>query len=181
MKRFNTIGVVAALMLFVACSGGNGNSEKERAEQTSDNHAAKFALEFAVRDLSGRELRSEELAGNVVVVDFWATWCQPCLREIPEYNKLYEKYRDRNVRMLGITLDSGDATEVEPYVEKYKIAYPIFMGNDEIVSVFGGIQFYPTTFVLDQKGNVVKKYIGGKPGKIHEIDQIIEDLLNAQG
>ncbi len=156
---------------------GNRGPAPAAETKTAEESDGAYPLDFALKGLDGTVLTSSELRGSGVVVDFWATWCQPCLQEVPEYNRLYRKYRDRNFRFLAIALDSGDADDIRPFVSKYGIEYPIYLGTPEIPELFGGIQFYPTTFVLDQHGSVQKKYIGARPGKVADIERILEALL----
>src|SRR6185436_16930182 len=83
------------------------------------------APEFQLRNVSGGEpLRSTDFKGKVVVVDFWATWCVPCKAEIPEFNKIRAKYKDRGVEFLGVTFDASQIDAVQPYVKDLEIQYP---------------------------------------------------------
>lgn len=166
MKRllFSLIGLL--ILILVSCNSENNKHGDTRPTPT-----------FSLQTLDGETFHSQALDGNVAVVDFWATWCKPCVDEIPEYNSLYEKYRGQNFKFISITLDSGSAQEIAPYVSRYAIRYPVYVGNHEAASAFGGIQGYPTTFILDQNGNIQKKYLGNRPGKIEEIEEIVSQLL----
>ncbi|MBO0723573.1 MAG: TlpA family protein disulfide reductase, partial [Blastocatellia bacterium] len=82
------------------------------------------APDFTLSDLTGRQINSPDLKGSVVVPDFWATWCGPCLAEIPTFNRLHEKYAGRGVMVVGIAVQSGWAGDIKPYHDRYKIAYP---------------------------------------------------------
>jgi thiol-disulfide isomerase/thioredoxin len=119
----------------------------------------------------------EQWRGQVVVLDFWATWCRPCIEEIPEYNRLQAKYADQSFKIVGLAMASGSAADIEPYLSKYDIRYQVALGTQELAASFGGIQFFPTTFVLDKDMNVVKKYVGGGKDKIAELERLIPELL----
>ncbi len=125
--------------------------------------------------LDGGSVTLNDFAGKVLIVDFWATWCPPCKMEIPGYIRLYNKYRDKGFEIIGITLQSGTAKDVKEFVEKNGINYPIVMGNNAIVEAFGGITGFPTTFILDRKGRIIRKYVGFRPESVFEED--IKPLL----
>lgn len=171
-RKFIVLGIGLALSIAVSCGRSNHDGDDGR------NHVGDKVPRFALQALDGTEIGSKELAGNVTVVDFWATWCQPCIKEIPEYNALYQKFREEKFRMVGITLDSGDAESIKPFVTQLNIEYPIYLGDELVKSEFGGIQVYPTTFILDQEGKIQRKYLGSRPGKVEEIAKIVAELLD---
>lgn len=137
------------------------------------------APEFSLASLAGGTIDSEDLKGKVVVVDFWATWCQPCIREIPNYNALHAEHSDSDVVMLGITLESGAFANVEPFIPRLDIEYPVVMGDEDVVTGFGGYPGFPTTFVVSPDWQIYKKYIGNLPGKVELIEQDIRDLSSS--
>jgi thiol-disulfide isomerase/thioredoxin len=110
-------------------------------------------------------------------VDFWATWCSPCIAEIPAWNELYRRYQEKGFVVLGVTIRSGWASDIKPDVEKLKIAYPVVVGNDKVEKGFGGIWGFPTTFLVNRKGQIYKKYIGMDPKKQAGIEVDIQKLL----
>ena len=146
------------------------------ASQSDKKHEApQLAAEFKLSDLDGRQISSEDLKGSVVVLDFWATWCGPCLAEMPAFNSLHGKYAGRGVKVVGIAVQSGWAQDIKPYRDQYKIAYPILVGDDEVVEKYGVIGF-PTTYILDKDLKVHRKFTGKLPGK-EELEREIESLL----
>ena len=114
---------------------------------------------FTVTDLDGRTLSSADWKGKVVLVNFWATWCPPCLAEIPDLIALQNKYRDRLV-VVGISEDEISPEMVKRFATEKKINYPIAMTSPELQTRFTGITALPTTFVLDPDGQIAYKRVG---------------------
>ena len=120
-------------------------------------------------------LNSEELEGKVVVVDFWATWCQPCVKEIPDLNALHNEQDPDKFAMIGITIESGAYEDIKAQLERFGIEYPVIMGDEAVVNGFGGIIGFPTKFVVGPDWTIYKKYMGGD--KKEQIEQDINELL----
>jgi thiol-disulfide isomerase/thioredoxin len=134
---------------------------------------------FDLASLRGGRLNSEDLQGKVLVVDFWATWCQPCIQEIPNYNTLNAEQDSDKFVMVGVTVESGSFEDVEPYLEELGIEYPLVMGDDDVVAGFGGLIGFPTTFVVSPDWKIYKKYLGMQPDKKEKIEQDILELTGA--
>jgi thiol-disulfide isomerase/thioredoxin len=117
--------------------------------------------EFSVKDLQGQEISSADLHGKVVLVDFWATWCQPCKKEMPGYQKLLDLYGSRGFAVIGFKFDTMTDTE-EParFARKIGVRYPLAVAPDELKQKFGGIEGLPTTMLYDRQGTLRKKVIG---------------------
>ncbi|MGH9698759.1 MAG: TlpA disulfide reductase family protein [Candidatus Acidiferrales bacterium] len=121
------------------------------------------------KDLDGKDVSLASLKGKVVVVNFWATWCEPCQVEIPEMIEFQQKYADKGFTLLGVAMDDEGKSVVAPFVQKTQfdvdgkkmtMNYPIVLGNDDLASKFGGIIGLPTTVVISRDGKVVKRFIG---------------------
>jgi thiol-disulfide isomerase/thioredoxin len=115
---------------------------------------------WELKGLDGAVVRSDDFAGKVVVLDFWATWCPPCRKEIPGFIALQKQYGDRGLAVIGVSLDEGGPDAVRGFVAKAGVNYAIVMGNEKIVRDFGGIEGIPTTFIIDREGRVVGKHVG---------------------
>jgi len=128
----------------------------------------------------GSEMSFEEFAGDILIIDFWATWCAPCITEIPHYNELDNDYRDAGVNLIGLTVESGTAEEIFEWMaadETHNITYPLVMSNDELMNVFGPVFGFPTTLLIDAEGNVVKRWIGASVDKSDQIRVLLDKLL----
>lgn len=132
---------------------------------------------FAAESLDGKNFSSTELQGKVALIDFWATWCRPCIREIPFYNQLQQRYGTQGLIVLGVTVQSGWPTDIRPKVREYEIQYKVLIGNDEIEKVLGRIWGFPTTFLVTRDGLIHKKFVGQHPGKQTEMESEIKSLL----
>ena len=118
------------------------------------------APDFALRDLDGKTVRLSDFDGNVRIVDFWATWCPPCRKEIPLFQSLHETYGDQGLTVIGVSLDKNGVEAVKPFAEQMKMTYTSVIGNPQVGQAYGGIQYIPTTFVIDKRGRIYQKYVG---------------------
>ncbi len=117
--------------------------------------------DFSVKDLQGREISSADLRGKVVLIDFWATWCQPCKKEMPGYQKLLDRYGSKGFAVIGFKFDTMTDTE-DPvlFARNIGVHYPLAVASDELKQRFGGIEGLPTTMLYDRQGILRKKIIG---------------------
>lgn len=117
--------------------------------------------DFSVTDLQGHPLSSSDLRGKVVLVDFWATWCQPCKKEMPGYQKLVDRYGPRGFVAIGFKFDTMmDMEDPVHFAKKIGVHYPLAVATDEIKHKFGGIEGLPTTMLYDRQGILRTKVIG---------------------
>jgi thiol-disulfide isomerase/thioredoxin len=96
----------------------------------------------------------------VVLVNFWATWCGPCRAEMPGFDEVYKKYRSKGFEIVGISLDRGGWRDVTPFLKKLPVSYPVVIGNGDLVEAYGNFDAIPTSFLVDAKGNIIKRHIG---------------------
>jgi cytochrome c biogenesis protein CcmG, thiol:disulfide interchange protein DsbE len=152
-------------------SGGNNSAAVQPSGPAPD---------FDLENIAGGKLKSADLKGKVAVVDFWATWCEPCLSEIPKYNKMADEYKGKDVQIVGITVESPHE-DIKPKVKETGMKYTVLVGNDAVVEGFGGIIGWPTTFVVTKDWKIYRKYMGALPDKEARIKKDIEKLLAADG
>jgi peroxiredoxin len=118
------------------------------------------APSFRFTALDGRQIDSDDLRGQVVVLNFWATWCGPCRLEMPSLQSIHEDRADDGVVVLGLSTDGGNTTAVRDFLSEHFISYPVGMADADHQQSFGGINMIPTTFLIDKKG-VIRHTITG--------------------
>ena len=120
------------------------------------------APDFTLPALGGGEVSLSALKGKVVVVNFWATWCPPCINEMPVLNDLYVAYRDQGVEVLGLSLDEEGLPITKPFVEKLEVTYPIVEADRKTYQAYGNVLTIPHTFVIDREGTVSKRFVNNQ-------------------
>ena len=130
--------------------------------QTVVNNTGKVqaAPAWELKDLEGKAVKLSDFKGKVVLLNFWATWCPPCRKEIPALIALQNQYKDQGLVVVGISLDQGGASTVKPFATRMKINYPLVIGDEKTAAAYGGIQAIPTTFYIDREGNVAGQHQG---------------------
>jgi len=142
---------------------------------SSDAVVANQAPEFSLQDMDGEWVRLSNFRGKVVLVTFWASWSPESNRQVRDLSSLHSKYADKGVVFIGISVDEGGAERIRPYVEKNNFRFPIVIAKTSTKIDYGGIGKLPSTFVIDQKGNIYKEYFGYKNRQVLELD--IKGLL----
>jgi len=157
-------------------AGGRGAPKTSAKPPEAKPPDFKKAPSFRLRDLQGKEVVLEDYAGKVILVDFWASWCPPCIEEAPHLIKLYRQYRDKGFVILGIAVvDSPRA--VKGFVQEMGVDYPILFGDESILESYKGVYFLPTAFLIDRSGFIRERLVGYKGEGT--LEQKILSLLDA--
>jgi thiol-disulfide isomerase/thioredoxin len=118
--------------------------------------AAQAGKSFVLIDLNGDSYRLDDYRGKWVVVNYWATWCPPCLEEVPDLVNLYDSRKDRDLMVFGVVFEYKNLGEVEKFADDMLMSYPIVLGNERIVSEIGSAAVLPTTYIYNPQGRLVK-------------------------
>jgi cytochrome c biogenesis protein CcmG/thiol:disulfide interchange protein DsbE len=163
--------LLAAALGAPACSPAGDGGEVQGGAVGAAEPAGDAAPDFALPDLEGRTVRLSELRGKAVVIDFWATWCPPCLFQVPELNTFWKKHRDAgDVAVIGVAVDTEGAEVVAPWVAEQKVEYPILLGDEGLARRFGA-QGFPTLALVRPDGTLDSLHVG-----LVEVAQL-EELL----
>ena len=128
-------------------------------------------FDFNLPDLDGKVHSMKEFRGQVLVVNFWATWCPPCSEEVSKLNDIFDRYKNKGVQVIGIALDKDSLELVAPFVERNKIAYPILVGNQQVLANLKNFKGVPTTILFDQERKIHKRFDGS-----FDLEQLEESL-----
>jgi thiol-disulfide isomerase/thioredoxin len=117
--------------------------------------------EFSIKDFQGRQVSSQELRGKVVLVDFWATWCEPCKREMPGYQQLLDRYGPKGFVVIGFKFDTmKDVEDPVRFAKRLGVHYSLAVATEDVRQKFGGIEGLPTTMIYNRQGVLREKIIG---------------------
>ncbi len=181
LKRNWTVIVVAAALLAAAFGPRVSTDGKVAASPAAALAAEPQTFNFSAPDLDGKQVNIKQWLGHPIVVDFWATWCAPCRRQVPELEGLYEKYKkSKGLIVIGVSCDSiqGEGRgAVGPFVEEFGVTYPIVMASEGLVDALG-VEAIPTTYFVNAKGQIVSRIVGA--GRRGEITDNVMALLSAK-
>ncbi len=166
--------LVLVLALFGCTKGPSANSSTDRLQGPIAVKGP--APDFELENIAGGKTKAADLKGKVLVVDFWATWCEPCIAEIPRFNQMADEYKGKDVEVVGIAVESAH-DDIKPKVQETGMKYTVLVGNEKVVDGFGGLIGFPTTFVVTKDWKIYKKYMGALPDKDKRIKKDIEKLL----
>jgi peroxiredoxin len=118
---------------------------------------------FEVKDTAGKTHRLADYKGKWVLVNFWATWCPPCLEEIPDFAALYQAHKKRDLMVIGIAVDYQDPQSVKRFAEDLLMTYPLVLGDQRVAAQFGTVSVLPVSFLYDPHGKLQLKRVGPLP------------------
>jgi thiol-disulfide isomerase/thioredoxin len=188
MKKVLLIIVTVIFLIGVTWKLDKATRVRAKSPSTRDvpveTVAATLAPDVTFKDLDGKDVPLSSFKGKVVLINFWATWCDPCYIEIPWLIEMQQKYGAKGFTVLGVSMDEEGKAAVAPFLakerfnvngQKLPMNYPIVLGNDDVATKFGGLLGYPTSFLITKDGKEIKKIQGLIP--YEEITKAIESQL----
>ena len=167
---FRATGIIVVLFLYCINCFAQDNSE------------AILAVDFTARDINGKKVQLKKLlADGPVLLDFWALWCVPCLKEMPELKKLAKKYKEQGLTIVAINEDSpSDHSKIKPYVKQKRFNFLVVLDEDKDIWDQFNVNALPTTILIDQSGTVLYYHTGYKPGDENELIGKLDKLFSLE-
>jgi thiol-disulfide isomerase/thioredoxin len=175
MARFRTIlllTLIAGVSISITACGGSPESsslddaDPAGTELTAESYPYTHSEmnervpAFDYIDMLGNKMSNEEISGKVTLINFWATWCGPCIVEIPDFVVLYDEWQDRPFEIVGVSMDDDGYDLVRPFAEDLAMNYPVVIDDGTLAEQFGGVYGLPTTFLVDENGTITDRFIG---------------------
>ena len=177
MRLFTVVtAAILAGCLFSGCSSSPATVKAASVKPDGQRHDAP---DFALKDAEGKTVHLSEYRGKVVLLDFWATWCDPCRLEIPWFIDLQRKNKDKGFEVLGVSMDEEGWQVVKPFMKDIGMNYRVLIGDDQTTEMYGGVDALPTTFLIDRQGKIAAVHVGLASRKDFQDD--VEQLLRAPG
>lgn len=157
-------------------SGKNASSVIASVLKPQDDGPANGAPapDFTLKTLDGKDVTLSSLKGKAVMVNFWATWCEPCKIEMPWLVELQDKYRKDGFEIVGVAMDDSGQKEIAEFVRKMKVNYTVVIGSEKVADLYGGLDGLPTNFFLDRNGKVIDSFKGLRSESV-----IVDDIKKA--
>lgn len=175
MKKIAWIvtGILITALLFGACAPA-----VQPAEEPSEGDKKIGELSFSFTTLTGGTLDESVFADNkLIMVNYWATWCGPCVSEIPDLVKISGEFADKGLAIIGVSVDSGDAEGVKQFVKDQKITYPVIFVDGVFLQLIQGYEYIPTTLFFDSSGRQIGDAVVGSNSYDDWVDEITQRLL----
>lgn len=151
------ICLLSLLAVMIACSQQPIAAGESSVKPAGDRNEAP---DFTLTDSDGQAVTLSEYRGQVVLLNFWATWCPPCKIEIPWFTEFERQYKDQGFSVLGVSLDEGGWEDVRNYIERAELNYRVVMGTEEVAMLYGGVEALPQTFLIDREGRIGTVHVG---------------------
>ena len=176
------VGLALAMTALAAVSMRStrvGTPDENAAARPGAGCPAKPApakLDFTLKDMYGRDVKLSDYRGKVVLLNFWATWCPPCLEEIPAFVDLQAKYKKQGLEIIGVSV--SDAREqLPPFAQQHKINYPLLVGqdHDDLMEAYGAVAAIPVSIIIGRNGVICDRHMGIVD--LEEVEREIKALL----
>jgi peroxiredoxin len=171
MSQFQTV------LLFLLATGMGLSMPPANSGELKALRGTLVAGDFAARDLRGEPVRFGELRGKVVLLNFWATWCPPCRKEMPAMEQLHQGYKDRGLVVIALSQDQASSREVQSFVEALKLSFPVWHDRDGLVGRQYSIPGVPTSYLIGADSRIAYRALGEYDWSGPEARRAVEQLL----
>lgn len=177
MKRDPVIILVVAMVVSLMLVFGFNMARRAPRGPSAAGMPANngMAPDFTLQSLDGHNIRLSDYRGKAVVLNFWATWCEPCKIEMPWFVELQKQYAADGLQFVGVAMDDANPKDIAEFAKNMGVNYPILIGKETVGDQYGGIPFMPETFYIGRDGKIVDKILGLK-GR-GEIEDDIKKIL----
>jgi peroxiredoxin len=179
VKRDPVVLIVIAMVISIMLVFGIQKARHSSHTQGSAKLQGQPAPDFQLASLDGKNLKLSDYKGKAILLNFWATWCEPCKIEMPWFVELQKKYGPQGLQVLGIAMDDASTKEIADFAQKMGVNYPIVIGKEEVGTQYGGVQFLPSTFYIDRDGKIIDHVFGLVSRS--EIETSIQKALGQSG
>ena len=176
MRRDPVVIIIVAMVVSLMLVLGIKLSRHAPEEKASSKMQGQPAPDFALKSLDGKTVHLSDFRGKAVLLNFWATWCEPCKIEMPWFVDLQKQYAPEGLQIVGVAMDDAAEKDIADFAHKMGVNYPVLIGKEEVGTAYGGLPFLPTTFYIDRDGKVVDKVFGLK-GRA-EIEDLVKKIVN---
>jgi peroxiredoxin len=176
MRALYTLALAAALPL--ACGGGESANTPGGALPTSSGNAQ----DFTAQDVNGKTVHlSDHLGKDVVLINFWGTFCEPCLAEFPHLNRIYNTHKSKGFVVLAVSMDGPDTiASVPAFAARNSLSFPVLLDEDShVAAIYNPKKSAPLSVVIDRSGRIVRTHEGYNPGDEVELEKTIAELVGA--
>ena len=173
--------IIAAALLSIVLTAAFGLIDERRLALLTGAELPGYPAAGVVDlvGLDGERWPLDTLRGDIVILEFWATWCGPCITEIDDYNELTADYEGKGVKLIAVTMQSGSVDEIATFARRHGITYPVAVGDSAVWETFGPMWGFPTTLLIDRDWRVRRTWEGAGGGKIRQLRAALDDLLAA--
>jgi len=178
VKRDPVILIVVAMVVSIMLVFGIQKARHGSPNAGSAKLLNQPAPDFSLASLDGKTLKLSDYRGKAVLLNFWATWCEPCKVEMPWFVDLQKKYGPQGLQVLGVAMDDAPTKDIADFAQKMNVNYPIVIGKEEVGTQYGGVQYLPSTFYISRDGKIIDRVFGLVSRS--EIEANIQKALSTQ-
>jgi peroxiredoxin len=170
------------IVVFAGCAESAGGTRTAGGVAQQSQSSGTQATDFTLRDTDGRDVRlSDYLGKQVVLIDFWATWCVPCEAELPHLQALYEAHKDKGFVVLGVAMDGPETVaQVAPFARRYNLSFPVLVDDEtKVVGIYNPKRTAPLSVLIDRRGQIARVRSGYSAGDEKLIEDDVVSLVSA--